>query len=222
MSKKCLAVPKKSAEALGFWKRLEIADGVIRSGITLSADEVNSLLSMARREGRFLERNGENGIEQNPEWQQVIFYALVVQDERFFVYKRSGTVDESRLALKLSAGTGGHIEPYDTDLVDSLPRELDEELLFMRRGRELPVPDKIDIVGLIKDERDQVGQVHLGLVCVVHAESGVSVEVKGDESVEGWMVTLDEYERLIASGDYVPEGWTELLIERLAAEILAR
>ncbi|HQA96304.1 MAG TPA: hypothetical protein PLN18_02970, partial [Candidatus Colwellbacteria bacterium] len=204
MSKKCLAVPQRAVEALDFWKRLERDDNVIRSAITLSSDEVDDLLATARREGRFLERSGKDGIEQNPEWQQIIFYALVVQKGRFFVYKRSGAVDESRLALKLSAGIGGHIEPYDTDLVDSLPRELDEKLLFTRRIQELPTPDKINIVGLIKDERDQVGQVHLGLVCVVYLKADVSVEIKGDESVEGWMITLDEYERLIASGDYTP------------------
>ncbi len=211
----CLVVSRNILEKLPFWARLNKVEGKYSAGIKLPSLEITELLSTIEREQKYMERKGDDGVETKPEWQQIIFYALVTQADKFFVYKRNHgpNFGEQRLKDKLSAGVGGHIEPHDANPIDSLPRELDEELEFTLNGTPVAVPQNIEILGVIKDEKDEVGKVHLGLVCVVKVEPNVKIAIKGDENVEGWMTTVEEYETLVTTGNYVPEGWTALLID---------
>ena len=175
----CLVVSRNILEKLPFWARLNKVEGKYSAGIKLPSLEITELLSTIEREQKYMERKGDDGVETKPEWQQIIFSALVTQADKFFVYKRNHgpNFGEQRLKDKLSAGVGGHIEPHDANPIDSLPRELDEELEFTLNGTPVAVPQK------------------------------------GDENVEGWMTTVEEYETLVTTGNYVPEGWTALLID---------
>jgi len=219
----CLVVNRKVLGSLPLWQRLCGPDGTISTAIALSSDEVEELLGLVEQQGIFMEREGTDGVERKPEWQQVIFYALIVQGNRFFVYHRGGgtAYKKVRLQGKLSAGVGGHIEPFDTNLIDSLYRELDEEVMFTRNKKAIPFRGDIRIIGLIKDDKDDVGRVHVGFVCLVELkDSDIEIALGDEENVRGWMVTLTEYHDLVSSQQYVPENWTTLLVEHIATPLL--
>ncbi len=217
---KCLAVPRKTLEEMPLWQTLNRVEGIISAAILLSPSEIEELLGIIKNSGVFLERKGPDGIEENPKWQQIIFYGLVMQGNKFFLYRRGETTyKEERLRSMVSVGVGGHIEPFDAgDLINSLKREIGEELKLSENGIEIPINPNIKVVGLIKDEKDGVGKVHLGLVCLIELTDGIEVAIKSNENVWGQMVTHDEYQQMVSSSDseYTPEGWTELLIKHIA------
>ena len=103
--------------------------------------------------------------EHDPGYKQLIPYQLFCREDAFFVYQRGGGVGESRLAGRLSLGIGGHINSADApdgiltprSYLAALQREQEEELVG------LP-PCEANFLGLIDDDRDPVGLVHLGAV----------------------------------------------------------
>jgi len=56
-------------------------------------------------------------------------YTLTLKDGRVLVYQRDTTGEHSdkRLSGKISVGIGGHMDPTNLSLENSLWRELDEE-----------------------------------------------------------------------------------------------
>jgi len=90
--------------------------------------------------------------------------------DRIFHYRRGKKGTEQRLHALRSIGVGGHINPVDGPLFDgvysaALVRELNEEV-------ELPPgPPRLEPLGLINDDSTPVGQVHLGVVHVLHLDA---------------------------------------------------
>ena len=83
-----------------------------------------------------------------------------------FCYTRGKSQGEARLHRLRSLGVGGHVAEADADgraTLDAyemaLSRELDEEVEIQSEGA-------IHRVGLINDDSNPVGQVHLGVVHV--------------------------------------------------------
>jgi len=101
--------------------------------------------------------------ECNPAFKQLIPYFLLLdRDGRVLAYPRQGS--ERRLHGVWSVGVGGHVDEADlhpaglrATLLASLRREIEEEL-----GLTLGADPAC--LGLINEERSEVGQVHLGLV----------------------------------------------------------
>lgn len=121
-------------------------------------------LGVARERGFFVERREA---EVTPAWKQVIPYSLVRFEGRFLLLERLPTQGESRLHGKLSIGVGGHLNPQDAgpDLVRAgAVRELTEEL-------ELGPDLEMTPLGLLNDDSDPVGAVHVGIVFGVQTVS---------------------------------------------------
>ena len=196
-----------------------------------SQNDLDKLFKLAAEHGTYRERGGDNDVEQDATVQQIIIYAYVqLADGRFMLYQRgSDGYSESRLAGKVSLGIGGHMEPTDLSLMDAFYRELDEETIITERGKVLQFtcPDKstdielmrryvsVEPVGIIKDERDAVGEVHLGIACKLIARDGVDISIRAEtgENVRSFYVTLDEYDTLVRNNEITPEGWTSIVIE---------
>lgn len=224
----CLVISRSKLEILPSWRKLQSQQQILNGVIALSRSEADELLRLIRKEGCFKERFGEEGVEKNSDLQQIIFYGLLVKGDEFFVYKRGDKgMKEKRLVSKLSIGVGGHIEPFDTDLIDSLYRELDEELSFIRYGSPINFRVKrntlnvelfkkivsVEIKGLIKNDSDDVGKVHVGLFCVVNLLiRPVDIMIKDkSENVSGSFMFVDEYEMAVQNGGE-PETWTKLVM----------
>lgn len=231
MAKECLVVPR----------RVLVDEGLIPGEIEgryvyqrlQGFDELKKLLRIAQNHGVYMERNGEQGVENDPSFQQLIMYGFIQRDGKFLLYQRAeGTnYSEARLAGKVSVGIGGHMERTDLALSDSFYREIDEEtqitlggepVSFRKEDGSLDVRKMKDLIqitplGLIKDERDEVGKVHLGLVCAIILKmAGVEVHVKtgkGDENAVSMYVTPAEYQTMQETGQIIPEGWTDIVFQ---------
>ena len=138
----------------------------------------------------------DNGQDENgkvlplgdPDYWQLLPYIVVECDEKPFLYRRSKKVGESRLAGNTSIGVGGHptVDDVNTDcqvgfdvpafsnasafksaLLNSIERELDEELGIMVDAREL------EDIRFIVDHSNDVGKLHLGLAMKAVVDSPV-------------------------------------------------
>lgn len=168
-----------------------------------------------RDHGFFVERAYA---ERTPELKQVIPYTLVrvrgVLDgeDGFLLMRRLGRGGEARLHEKLSIGVGGHINPADLAstrdralLEQGARRELEEELVVEGTSR-------LRSVGLLNDDANPVGAVHVGLVQVLDLDG--TVRIREEDVLEGRLVSAEELRRLRATGANF-ETWSSLLIERL-------
>ncbi len=104
--------------------------------------------------------------EDDAEYKQIIPYVVISYNNLFLSYVRGITGGESRLIKKRSIGFGGHINPTDQIhsstcnkemYLNALYREINEELILNTIAED-------KIVGLINDDSNDVGRVHIGVV----------------------------------------------------------
>ena len=170
--------------------------------------------SAVLRHGFFVERARAEG---NPDWKQVIPYSIVECDGRVLLLRRLSKGGEARLHDKHSIGVGGHINPQDlgantnasnsrADPIDAgTRREVEEELTV--RGKY-----EVQRIGILNDDSNPVGAVHVGVVQVITVQG--SVEIREKEQLEARLVTTDELKAMLAQGANF-ETWSSLLIRRL-------
>ena len=154
--------------------------------------------------GRYLERPVA---EESPEWKQLIPYVVVRNAELTFLMERTSAGGDPRLHRKASIGVGGHLNPVDAGedpLQGGLRREWAEEL-------EAGWEPEFHLLGLLNDDSNPVGSVHLGVVFQVEA-AGRPVRVRETEKLSGRMADASE---VAAAWDRL-ETWSQLV----AAELL--
>ncbi len=150
--------------------------------------------------------------ERSPHLKQIIPYCLVEHEGRVLHVKRTKRGGDARLHDKHSIGIGGHLEPRDlagvtgrNPLIAGTRRELEEELAVQGVYEVVPI-------GLLNDDSNPVGAVHVGVVQCVHITG--SVEIREHEQLEGRLATLAELKALLDRGaDF--ETWSKLLVPRL-------
>lgn len=127
--------------------------------LPLSEDEVHKLYASVKVLP--LERDKA---ENDPTYKQLVAYTVVRGGGLYLTYLRGKGQGEARLRGNRSIGFGGHINSGDQAslfLEDHLKaaafRELDEEI-------EIPAAAELRCVGLLNDDSNEVGRVHLGLV----------------------------------------------------------
>ncbi|MCZ6596934.1 MAG: phosphoesterase [Planctomycetota bacterium] len=157
--------------------------------------------------GFFVEREYA---ERTPSLKQVIPYTVVNLAGEVLLMRRLKTGGEGRLHDKLSIGVGGHINPEDADGPASLieagtAREIDEEIVT--EGRHV-----LSSFGLINDDSNPVGAVHVGLAQVLTVEG--SVRIKEENVLEGKLIPPGQLASLLEQGRNF-ETWSSILIERL-------
>jgi predicted NUDIX family phosphoesterase len=125
---------------------------------------------------------------------------------------RGGGSGEKRLASKGSIGIGGHIN--DTDFAaasldkdtytNGVEREIDEELSITDGHTQ-------EILGLLNDDSNEVGQVHLGVVHLVTLESD---QVEAGEAVieDLQFLTLGELQERKEQ----LESWSQICVDGLS------
>jgi predicted NUDIX family phosphoesterase len=148
--------------------------------------------------------------EEDPSHKQIIPYVVFTWGDKILRYWRGKSSGEARLHAKGSIGVGGHMNECDvgTATIDraayerAVAREILEELGDSASGKDR-------IVGLLNDDSNPVGQVHLG---VIHHRVAEHPEVVAAEhALQGleWVSLPDlrrEADRL--------ETWSQLLVER--------
>ena len=101
-------------------------------------------------------------VEDDPSFQQLIPYVVVTDGPRVFLMRRLRAGADTRLHDRYSIGVGGHIGVDDGGVSGGLVREWSEELVADWTPDFLPL-------GLLNDDTDPVGRVHLGVVFQVEA-----------------------------------------------------
>ncbi|PEN61580.1 hypothetical protein [Bacillus wiedmannii] len=151
--------------------------------------------------------------EENENFKQPIPYAVIKRGNEIFVYERLKGAGETRLHNKLSLGVGGHMNPVEDPsfshlLIDNLKREIKEELIIS--GEEIT---ELEIIGIINDDSDDVGKVHIGILVILNINEGTQVEVRETEELAGEFIPLEKlkdketYERL--------ENWSKIVVDIL-------
>lgn len=151
-------------------------------------------------------------MEEDPSYKQLIPYVIIQHcDEdgavHVFQYERGAGQGESRLHAKRSVGIGGHIStldlgdasPYD----EGMRRELDEEVI---------IDTEYDAfcVGMINDDENEVGKVHLGIVHLFNASKPNVLARESDIINAGFLPAtqlIDEIDQF--------ETWSQICLREL-------
>lgn len=95
--------------------------------------------------------------ETDENLKQLIPYCVFRHKDFILSYVRKG--GEERLESLLSVGVGGHLNSEDQSYYNGLNRELVEEIGKTFRSEK--------IIGILNDDSNQVGRVHLGVVHLI-------------------------------------------------------
>lgn len=166
--------------------------------------EVNfdEYLSLIERHKEFLPRST---MEIDVTYKQIIPYLVFSHKETYFIMQRTDNATENRLKNKFSLGVGGHIREEDlTDnsLFSWAQREFHEEVDYKDKFTIKPI-------GIINDDSNPVGQVHVGFVFLLEGTTP-HITVKS-ELKSGRLVSLEE-----CRGHFnAMETWSQILYEFL-------
>ncbi len=144
-------------------------------------------------------------METDPTYKQIIPYMVFKYSDRYFLMQRTPASGEQRLKDKFTLGIGGHVrmeDLTDNSLWSWASREFEEEIEY--KGNL-----KISTLGILNDDSNSVGQVHVGLVLLLVGDSP-DIKVKS-EMKSGVLATLEEckarYEAL--------ESWSQIVLNAL-------
>ncbi len=153
-------------------------------------------------------------VEDDPSLKQLIPYCVLSWRDatgtpHYFAYTRGGGQSEARLRAKRSVGIGGHISSVDGEYGDNTSYEA---------GMRREIAEEIAIdgdwtsrcVGLINDDSNAVGSVHLGIVHVLELDRP-GVASRESELVDCGFETL---ESLLADRDRF-ETWSQITLDAL-------
>jgi predicted NUDIX family phosphoesterase len=169
---------------------------------------------------------GDNGFfedraaaEGNENLKQVIPYMVVRRGEEILAYQRSDKSGEGRLHNKWSVGFGGHVNESDKmeqgilfTLSMAMGRELNEELDW--GDQEKCTVENISELGVLYDDSDPVGRVHIGYVLVIDVPKDAQFPKAKEDTIAAtkWVPLKD------AIGLPGLEGWGRIVVEAMSAK----
>jgi len=184
--------------------REEVPGGCDYIGLRRIGDE--ELVALRRavgQSGRWMDRAAA---ETDPTYKQLVPYVVVRDGTRAFLMERTAAGGDARLHHRATIGVGGHINPVDEGedpIATGLRREWDEEI-------EADWEPQFEPIGLLNDDRNPVGSVHLGLVYEVDA-AGRPFSVREHDKLSGRLAGADE---IRAAWDRM-ESWSQLVVRAL-------
>jgi predicted NUDIX family phosphoesterase len=185
-----LVVPRTELPALG-WRGVK-------------SDDVAGYLAAIERATGFRPRSE---VEQDPSWKQLIPYVVLRDGERLFLMQRTRAGGDARLHERYSIGIGGHLNPGDRDALGGLRREWHEEI-------EAAFMPEFRFLGLLNDDEDPVGAVHLGLVYAADAANR-PVSVRETDKLRGSFAEVEDVRRVYDD----LETWSQLVFDFLATAV---
>ncbi|NCB51795.1 MAG: NUDIX domain-containing protein [Clostridia bacterium] len=172
-----------------------------KNGLITGSDK--EILHIITAEHEFIPRPEA---EEDPGYKQIIPYVVMRRGNEVFLLRRLKKGGEKRLHGLLSLGVGGHINPVDGDdgdvLMRGLRREVDEEVAV---GKALSLTPH----GVINDDSNGVGSVHLGFFFTMEVEGDISV--RETEKLAGEWMAMDELKTLKNE----METWSQIVLEAL-------
>lgn len=188
--------------------------------VPLQGKAATDLLARFHARGFFAARDEA---EQQPAWKQPIPYCVLRVPGQVFCVQRKTAQTESRLHGRLSIGIGGHVNPPAATggspdaasagaaafFGSALARELAEEL----HGTEVPEFTPA-FLGLLNDDTEAVGRVHVGLVFAADwpGDRARQVRVREVSKMAGGFRPLAELQPLWQDPTRF-ESWSRMLFE---------
>jgi predicted NUDIX family phosphoesterase len=167
-----------------------------------SASDMNDMLTLIQKHQEFHPRSI---MENDSTYKQIIPYLIFKHNDTYFLMQRHKKASEQRLHSKFSLGIGGHVRCEDitgTTLFEWARREFEEEVEYTGTVTITPL-------GILNDDSNPVGQVHIGLVLLVEGNSA-DISVKS-ELQSGQLLTKTEclqyHDRM--------ESWSKIIINEL-------
>lgn len=151
-------------------------------------------------------------MEQDPSFKQLIPYCIFQHTDdsgvcHVFQYTRGKGAGEARLHSKKSVGIGGHISTLDSDddspYDEGMRRELEEEVVIDCNYTQR-------LVGLINDDENEVGKVHLGIVHIFTTDAPKVISRETEIEQSGFLPVseiLDDLESY--------ETWSKICLSHL-------
>lgn len=184
--------------------RLAVPGGTDFTGVRrLTDSEIEEVRDAIRHSGRWLERAAA---EIDPTHKQLIPYVLIRDGDRTFLMERTAAGSDARLHHRATIGVGGHVNPVDDGedpIASGLRREWTEEI-------NADWDPEFQLIGLLNDDRNAVGSVHLGLVYTADA-AGRPFSVRELDKLSGRLAGAaeirDAWDRM--------ESWSQLVVTAL-------
>jgi predicted NUDIX family phosphoesterase len=182
------AVPRELLMAGGGWRGVRFGDPA-------------AVFEAIERHGSFYPRPAA---EADTSIKQIIPYLVLRDGERVFLMKRTRAGGDARLHDHYTVGVGGHMNPGDESVMQTLEREWSEELVA-------DFTPEFAFLGLLNDDEVEVGRHHLGIVYLADA-AGRPVRVRETHklsgSFESMATTMAAYDRM--------ETWSQLVLDALS------
>jgi predicted NUDIX family phosphoesterase len=184
---------------------LVVARNIIipRSWTGVSASRLKGFTEIIRQYGQFRRRSE---VEEDPCWQQIIPYLVFRYQDQYFLMQRTNQGTEERLHNLYTLGIGGHVRKEDLGgetIIEWAKREFEEEIDYQGHyvNQEL---------GLLNDESNEVGHVHLGYVILLEGDSD-QIKIREENKLSGELKTLDEVAQIYPQ----MESWSKLVFDFL-------
>jgi len=150
--------------------------------------------------------------EEDPTYKQFVAYSAIKAEQGWLAYVRGKGLGEARLHGNRSMGIGGHIDAGDhaslfigDHLMTAAHREIDEEI-------SVAGDYSLRLAGLLNDDSNEVGKVHIGLVYVAQVSAdSISKRERGIAQLR----FMDEQELQQKYSEF--ETWSQILIDNLSA-----
>jgi predicted NUDIX family phosphoesterase len=196
-------VPVATEQVLVVRREDIFPDGAWHGFVTEDLDRYQRLI---REKHLFMPRAG---VEDDPNFQQIIPYVVFRHRDRYFLTHRLRASSEKRLRKQYSLGVGGHINPGDLQsgdpILDGLKREWEEEVVYDGHF-------DARLIGLLNDESAPVSKVHLGVVFLVDGDTP-NIAIRETKKLGGELLTLEEMRTFYLQ----MESWSQLVYDRLAS-----
>jgi predicted NUDIX family phosphoesterase len=127
--------------------------------------------------------------EESPVWKQIVVYCVVQHADQVLVFQRRGHGEAANgLEDRYSIGVGGHVGLEDVNkakqqgidvFLTAAKREMAEELDYSAPVHGL----NFQMIGLLNDDTNPIGQLHFGIVFLVALSDGLSemnVKMQGE------------------------------------------
>jgi predicted NUDIX family phosphoesterase len=172
----------------------------------LQKDGIQDLVSLIMTHQEFHPRSL---MEHDYTYKQIIPYLIFRYQDRYFLMQRQAHASEQRLKNKMSLGVGGHVRQEDVQtasLFEWARREFYEEVSYTGTC-------SITTLGILNDDSNEVGKVHVGLVLLLEGSSA-DIQVKS-ELKSGRLYTLQE----CAAYYQDMEGWSQIVYQSLLESV---
>ncbi len=189
-----LCFPQLLLDELGGFQGFRPDDGTLLEQILSSG------------QARFIERGKA---EEDPSFKQLIPYVVMIWKDKLLFYVRGKKTEEGRLRSLGSVGIGGHVSVTDQTLFERDIREVFAAGLRREVTEEVEVQTEFTerVAGLINDDSNPVGKVHLGVLILWNlAEPRVIKRERSITSLE--FLSLEE----LREGIEDLETWSQIVI----------